>query len=287
MIQDVSIVIPTFNRANFLDRAVNSALAQTVKCEVVVCDHGSSDNTPQLMDKYVGQLTYIRRATDLGPHFCWLDGVMNATGKYVHINYDDDWIAPNFIEETLQMFNDDVGWVFTACKVIYEGTRPSLSEDLFIGRFRHGLNRSGAIENYLLGKGHVISPSCALFRKQDLLNSLFVGKIPGARNVYKGVGPDILSTLMPLLEYPHVGFVDKPLAFFLAHDSSITIDAGKDKLKRRAIDRAYTEARKFYFILKMCRSFDLPGILLFFRSLFFDLPRRLYNKYHQLRKGKS
>jgi glycosyltransferase involved in cell wall biosynthesis len=42
----VTIVIPTFNRSAMLRRCIESALAQTLACEVIVVDHGSKDDTP-------------------------------------------------------------------------------------------------------------------------------------------------------------------------------------------------------------------------------------------------
>ena len=41
----VSILIPTYNRAHLIERAINSSLNQTFRCEIIVCDHGSNDDT--------------------------------------------------------------------------------------------------------------------------------------------------------------------------------------------------------------------------------------------------
>ena len=94
-----SIVIPTFNRMNFVEKAISVALNQTHPCEVIVCDHGSTDDTPEMMKKYEGKLTYIRREKDLGPHFCWLEGVLHANSEFAHILYDDDWIDETFKQQ--------------------------------------------------------------------------------------------------------------------------------------------------------------------------------------------
>ena len=76
-----SIVIPTFNRAHLVTRAIESAINQTYPCEVVVCDHGSTDNTPDIMAQYQGKIRYIRREEDKGPIVCWRDGIEQATGE--------------------------------------------------------------------------------------------------------------------------------------------------------------------------------------------------------------
>ena len=77
----MAIIIPTFNRSEFVQKAIDTALSQTYPCEVVVCDHGSSDNTPKVMKKYGNKIKYIRKEEDLGPHFCWLDGLLTAIKK--------------------------------------------------------------------------------------------------------------------------------------------------------------------------------------------------------------
>src|SRR6516225_1320621 len=102
-----SIVIPTYNRAKLLPRAIETAIAQTIECEVIVCDHGSSDNTPEIVAAYKDKVRYVRRDRDSGPFFSWLDGVQNAEAEFVHLTYDDDWIEVSFIEKCLRLFSSD------------------------------------------------------------------------------------------------------------------------------------------------------------------------------------
>ena len=48
----VSILIPTYNRSHLIERAINSSLNQTYNCEIIVCDHGSSDDTQTICKSY-------------------------------------------------------------------------------------------------------------------------------------------------------------------------------------------------------------------------------------------
>ena len=49
----VSVVMPTYNRAHLLPRAIESALSQTYKnLEIIIVDDGSTDNTEQIVKKY-------------------------------------------------------------------------------------------------------------------------------------------------------------------------------------------------------------------------------------------
>ena len=63
----VTIVIPTFNRSELVQKAIESSLNQTYPCEIIVCDHGSTDNTPTVMKRHKNKILYIRKEKDLGP----------------------------------------------------------------------------------------------------------------------------------------------------------------------------------------------------------------------------
>ena len=52
-----SVVIPTYNRAVLLKRALESLVNQTYKnFEVIICDDGSTDNTKEVVDSFNGKL---------------------------------------------------------------------------------------------------------------------------------------------------------------------------------------------------------------------------------------
>lgn len=248
MTETVSIVIPTFNRAAMLPKAIDSALAQTHACEVIVVDHGSTDETPKVVEGYGDKVTYVRRERDFGPHFCWLEGVLHANGEYVHLQYDDDWIAENFIEKCLSVMDADVGFAFSGAEVIDDKSGRRM-----MTQFLEWLPDTGIFENHRAEDkivGSLISPGAALFRKQVLIDALYQGGLPLQSKEYHGVGPDIFASLLSLLRFPKVGFVKEPLASFRAHDGSITIDAFKDAKKKNDIAAAYNEVRAYYVELK-------------------------------------
>lgn len=252
MSETVSIVIPTFNRAGMLPVAIESALNQTVPAEVIVVDHGSTDDTPKVAESYGDRILYIRRERDFGPHFCWLEGVLHAKGEFVHLQYDDDWIAPNFIEACLAVISPDTGFAFTGADVVDGPGQP-----LKLRQFVEWLPETGiypveAVEKQILGS--LISPGAALYRRQILLDALYQGRLPLQVNEYRGVGPDAFVTLLSLLRYPTVGFVKEPLAFFRAHEGSITIDAFASGEKTAKLRAAYAEVTRYYLEMKVMRT---------------------------------
>ena len=239
----VSIVIPTFNRARLVTRAIDTALAQTVPSEVVVCDHGSSDDTPAVAARYGDAIRYIRREQDRGPIVCWRDGVEQSTGALIHINYDDDWIDPTFVERTRPLLHEDVAFVYTRTR-IHEpaggATRVKLMHPA-------GIRPIGPMIQFLLREKLTISPGCALFRRRDVLKNLLL-EVPGAQGRYgknSGVGEDLLLFLLATLDYPRYAHLPEALSHFLAHPTSITTQAGSSGRMDALVD-AYAAAKRHY-----------------------------------------
>lgn len=261
---EVTIVIPTFNRRDYVQEAIDSALAQTYKCDIIVCDHGSTDDTPEVMKKYDDRILYVRKDEDFGPHFCWLDGVLHAKTEYVKILFDDDLIEPTFVEKTLSLMRDDVSCVFTNAKYTYEkdqGNQPD-KVNFF---FKTGIYPTFLMETALSLFSTVISPSACLFRKEDLIDGIYQGKLlKKGGNYYHGVGPDIFVMLLSFIRYKNFGFVDDHLATFRTHDNSITIDAMKEKNTKTKLSKAYSDVLEFSAFLKLYPFFK---ILYFFNPI--------------------
>ena len=238
-----TILIPTFNRANLIPRAIETAIAQTYPCEIIVCDHGSSDNTSEVVSKYKDKVRYIRREEDKGPIVCWRDGVEQANGEIIHITYDDDWLEPQFLEKTINLMRDDVGFVYSNVIIHYETRNETRIS------FKHppGVSDTRDIIRYLLALPGPISPGCAIFRRRDLLKNLLPA-IPGAGGIYgnnSGVGEDILLFLLTAADYPKYVFVPDALAHFLAHPGSITVASGLSGREQMLFD-AYANAKKYF-----------------------------------------
>lgn len=254
MTEKVAIVIPTFNRAKMVTKAIDTALAQTYPCQVIVCDHGSSDNTPEIIKKYGKKVTYIRKEKDRGITFCWLDGVINSDADYIHLHLDDDWMEPTFIEECMKYMQDDtVGMAFSDAYLYDIKNKKMYSNCLNVQAvFGTGVLPSQKLEKEILEHAFMLSPAACLYRKKDIIDALYPGDLPiDFGGSYKGVGPDHFMTLLCLLRYKKVACIGKSLVTFASHEGSITIDAQGNSEKAIKMSEAYNAVRKYYQLLKL------------------------------------
>ncbi|NES72913.1 MAG: glycosyltransferase family 2 protein [Okeania sp. SIO2D1] len=94
-----SIVITTYNRLDLLKRAINSALEQTVECEIIVVDDCSIDGTKNYVNSLGGRVIYYCTSSNQGHAATMNLGVQNAQGDWIKPLDDDDYMAANCIEE--------------------------------------------------------------------------------------------------------------------------------------------------------------------------------------------
>lgn len=94
-----SVVITTYNRLNLLKRAITSALNQTIPCEVVVADDCSFDETENYVKSLGNSVVYHRNAVNQGHAATVNAGVEKASGEWIKFLDDDDYLAPNCLEE--------------------------------------------------------------------------------------------------------------------------------------------------------------------------------------------
>lgn len=135
MAPEVSIAIPTYNRRALLERAIASALAQTHEdVEVVVCDNASTDETHELLNELAvadHRLRVVRHARNRGMVANLNAALGAATGTYVMLLSDDDWLHPACVATTLALLLDRPGAAAALGHVAYvrdDGTRASVGQ---------------------------------------------------------------------------------------------------------------------------------------------------------------
>ena len=96
----ISIMIPTYNRASYLDDCLYSVLVQDYKnCEIFIRDNNSSDNTKEIIDKYrplfneFSDFRYKKNDFNEGYRDNMINGTKESNGKYCLILMDDDFLC--------------------------------------------------------------------------------------------------------------------------------------------------------------------------------------------------
>ena len=89
----VSVIIPTYNREEFIVETINSVLNQTYKdFEVIVVDDGSTDNTKQKLEPFKSKIKLIEQPNSERA-VARNNGVKNSSGEYIaFLDSDDIWI---------------------------------------------------------------------------------------------------------------------------------------------------------------------------------------------------
>lgn len=118
----VSAIIPTYNYARFVGRAVDSVLAQTYSpVECIVVDDGSTDDTPQVLASYGDRIRAIRQ-DNRGLSGARNAGIAAARGRYIALlDADDAWKPEKLARQVAAIEGDpDVGAVGCAYEVTDE-----------------------------------------------------------------------------------------------------------------------------------------------------------------------
>lgn len=120
----IAVVIPTYNKADFISQTIESVLCQTYKnFEIIIIDDCSNDNTEQVVQKYLsGKVRYFKHTTNWGPGATVNDGIEKASSEYVTLIASDDIMLPNHLELVIQEFkkNKHLDVVFSRLAVIDE-----------------------------------------------------------------------------------------------------------------------------------------------------------------------
>ena len=152
----VSIIIPCYNKAQYLGETLESVAAQTYpNIEVIVVDDDSPDNTKEVVDRYLqqmGNLNYLHQLNQ-GPSAARNNGIRASRGKYVMALDADDLLSPTYVEKCAY------------CLENHPETKLVYTKATMFGQYNQSWDLQEYSHNELLWQNMV--NYCAMFRRTD------------------------------------------------------------------------------------------------------------------------
>jgi len=116
-----SVIIPTYNRDAFIEKAINSVLRQTYQdFEIIIIDDASTDNTNKIISNIdSNKIKYVRNIENIERCNSRNKGIELAQGKYICFLDSDDYHLPNHLEtlyNKIQELNEPKALLFTNAK---------------------------------------------------------------------------------------------------------------------------------------------------------------------------
>ncbi|MFG6340242.1 MAG: glycosyltransferase [Lachnospiraceae bacterium] len=217
--KQVSIILPTYNRAHCIGRAVESVLDQTYSAwELLVIDDGSTDNTEERIAAYAasdGRVRYCRQARNGGVSAARNEGIRQARYEYIAFQDSDDAWRADKLEKQMRVFEEspEAGLVYCAMQgTRQDGSAVRVPDASIDRRLLHG----NLYE--LLLQGNVIGAPAAVVRRACMEQC--------------GGFDETLSCLedwelfLRIAEKYEIGYVDEPLVDADFHEGGVSSHAG-------------------------------------------------------------
>ena len=211
----MSIIIPVYNRYEFIGETLDSIIAQTYKnWECIVVDDGSTDYTVELMECYEisdPRIRFYSRPTSKpkGANACRNYGYALSKGSYVNWFDSDDLMKENFLEEKVQSFKPGVDIVISKHELVS-------NEGKFIREEKRTRPSENLLKDYVcLGVSWYLPDP--MYKRSFLENKELFDE-----TLFRGQDRDF--HIRRLIERPNIAFVDKFLTRYRQSISSISND---------------------------------------------------------------
>ena len=211
----ISVIIPTYNHANFLGKALESVIQQTYNnWEAIVVDNQSTDETNQIINKYsdpriqyfkISNNGIIAKSRNLG--------INNSKGEWIAFLDSDDWWTKDKLEVCLENIDDKVDFVYHQLEIVYD------KSNSYLKKKNIGRQLKKPILNNLLtseiDQGNAIGNSSVMLRK-DMLS-----RIGGISENKKMVASEDFNTWLRIAQITDkFNFIKKKLGYYLVHSES-------------------------------------------------------------------
>lgn len=235
----VSIIVPVYNREEYLEYCLRSLVSQTYpRCEIILIDDGSSDGSGAICDQYAQkeENIIVLHYQNEGVSEARNHGLDRAKGEFICFVDSDDWLSSNMISYLCRALNDETVDM-AMCKIMMVYERKAEAEPDYNNIKKIYQNR----EEYLTDNFLQCGNSCCakIFRRRTLERIRFQKNLT--------IGEDMLYLLAALEHFKKVVTLD----FFGYYYLQIPTSAMNNVFHSSYMDqiycweKAYAEAEKF------------------------------------------
>lgn len=255
--QDIglSVVIPVYNKQEYLETCFKSIFAQTMhNLEAIAINDGSTDASGEICDRLATQYPRLRviHTPNSGVTAARRRGVEAARGKYITFVDPDDQVAEHGLDHLFQAIeqigaDEVVGAYRTQHGII---VRPGITGEV---------DTSWMIRQLLSNKAQFCVLWAVIFRKEILQDCLTAPRIISS-------GEDILMQILCLVKRPKVIFIDQVVYQYttgLPNDRKRNLEQQRayDQHLRQGLQPVWDEMKDYYLLrqIKQYESFIAEG----------------------------
>jgi glycosyltransferase involved in cell wall biosynthesis len=212
----VSVVIPTYNRPQFVRSAITSVLNQTFQdFEIIVVDDASTDNTPEVVSGFNDtKIKYIRHEINKGGSAARNTGIRTSSAEYIAFLDDDDEWLPDKLKKQVELLNissPNVGGVYTGFFKINKASGKIIGQSIPLGE--------GGFIDDLIEDNRIGTTSTHLLRRECFEKvGLFDENLPSSQD---------FDMWVRLSKEFHFEFIKEPLVKYSFHEKRISTDIEK------------------------------------------------------------
>ncbi|MGZ3756196.1 MAG: glycosyltransferase family 2 protein [Mucilaginibacter sp.] len=215
----VSVIIPNYNHAPYLEQRIDSVLRQTYQdFEVMILDDCSVDDSRDIIERYRNhpKITAIvyNETNSGGPFPQWKKGIELSRGDYVWLAESDDWCEPTLLETLVKALDEN-----DSCVLAYVQTHTVSGGNIIQSTSHHD-----KLEEYVDGRKYInryLTAGCAIWNSSMLLlKRRYYFNISQEFTTFKMCGDWLFY--IEMAQQGEVFISGKVLNYFRSHDQDVS-----------------------------------------------------------------
>lgn len=246
----VTVVIPTYNYAQYIGDAINSVLQcgyPSHDLEIIVIDDGSTDDTKSSLESHQDLIQYVYQ-DNLGKAAATQKGIELAKGKYIFNLDADDLFLPQKIQKVVEIFEQDSSLTHVSHPALYWNVSTDSKEIEAIPDFIQRRKIKGEeLINYFYPRRMLFGGGSTFAAKTEFLRK---STIPSGVDMFTDE-----YLVLVALNKGYTYFLNEPLSIWRIHGKNFSGVRVQTDLLRQKNERSL---KSMYAVLKAIQNNDFP-----------------------------